>query len=222
MREHGEAYTLECDLAFFGKITASFSHEINNIMSIINEYNGLLSDMVALAEQGSELDCGKVAHISRNMSRQLARGATIVKRLNKFAHSADEKVLSFDMSELLRNVSAFSQRYAGKKNLRIDEDIPQEAVVIVNNPFRTQHAVFLAFQLIADGAAANERITIALRREGDQVVVMVSTGRFEERANNPLRMDLLRSLLSTVEGQVEVIERDGGGRAFALRVANLS
>ena len=38
----------ENSLAFFGAITASVSHELNNVMSIIDQNNGLLKDLLAV------------------------------------------------------------------------------------------------------------------------------------------------------------------------------
>ena len=37
------------DLTFFGKVNASISHELKNILAIISETAGLLGDLVHLA-----------------------------------------------------------------------------------------------------------------------------------------------------------------------------
>jgi len=43
-------------LRFFGKIVASISHEIKNVMAIINEKAGLIKDLTLMAEKGVESD----------------------------------------------------------------------------------------------------------------------------------------------------------------------
>jgi len=43
-------------LKFFGKMTASISHELKNVLAIINENAGLLEDLCAMAEKGRPVD----------------------------------------------------------------------------------------------------------------------------------------------------------------------
>ena len=40
----------ETGLQFFGKMTASISHEIKNVLAIINENAGLLEDLALLSD----------------------------------------------------------------------------------------------------------------------------------------------------------------------------
>ena len=55
MNENRNEILKEKGLAFFGEITASVSHEINNAISIINEYSGLLEDLTYTAERGENV-----------------------------------------------------------------------------------------------------------------------------------------------------------------------
>ena len=45
----------ESGLQFFGKMTASISHEIKNVLAIINENAGLLEDLALMADRGAEI-----------------------------------------------------------------------------------------------------------------------------------------------------------------------
>ncbi|NNG12708.1 MAG: sensor histidine kinase, partial [Halobacteria archaeon] len=38
------------ELRYFGKVTASISHELKNVLAILNEHTGLLQDLTAMAE----------------------------------------------------------------------------------------------------------------------------------------------------------------------------
>jgi len=44
------------ELEFFGKITACISHELNNVLSIINEYTGLLEDLMLTCGDGKTFE----------------------------------------------------------------------------------------------------------------------------------------------------------------------
>jgi len=46
----------ETGLQFFGKMTASISHEIKNVLAIINENAGLLEDLALMADGGAEIE----------------------------------------------------------------------------------------------------------------------------------------------------------------------
>ncbi|MEE4112297.1 MAG: hypothetical protein V2I40_05740, partial [Desulfobacteraceae bacterium] len=43
-------------LAFFGKVNASISHELKNVMAIISETAGLLGDLSEMARGGGSVD----------------------------------------------------------------------------------------------------------------------------------------------------------------------
>ena len=44
--------TSEMGLQFFGRMSASISHEIKNVLAIINENAGLLEDFSLMADRG--------------------------------------------------------------------------------------------------------------------------------------------------------------------------
>ena len=50
----------EMELSFFGTISASVSHELNNVLSIINEYAGLLDDLVTADKKGIPFENEKI------------------------------------------------------------------------------------------------------------------------------------------------------------------
>ena len=60
-------------LQFFGKMTASISHEIKNTLAIMNENAGLLEDLSILAERGRPLDLERVKRIAGQVTKQIHR-----------------------------------------------------------------------------------------------------------------------------------------------------
>ena len=80
----------ETGLQFFGKMSASISHEMKNVMAIINENAGLLEDLTVMAEKGMPIDPQRLRTQASRIMKQIRRGDDIIKGMNRFAHSVDE------------------------------------------------------------------------------------------------------------------------------------
>lgn len=132
----------ERGLAFFGRIAASVTHEMNNVMSIIEQVSGLLDDLCAGAESGNPLDIEKVRGISERICKQVERGVSIIQRMNKFAHSVDEPVKDLDLNELAENMVELCRRFAGLRKLRIEWRPADAPVRLVSKPFLLEQVIF--------------------------------------------------------------------------------
>jgi len=75
---------------FFGRMSASISHEIKNVLAIINENAGLLDDFALMAEKGMPLDPRRLGKVAESLMKQVRRADAIVRNMNKFAHSVDD------------------------------------------------------------------------------------------------------------------------------------
>ena len=84
----------ETGLQFFGKISASISHELKNVMAIVNENAGLLEDLTVMAERGKPLDPARLKLMAAAVQKQIGRADVILKNMNRFAHSFDETLAS--------------------------------------------------------------------------------------------------------------------------------
>ena len=71
-------------LQFFGKISASISHEIKNVLAIINENAGLLEDFTLMAEKGRPIDMERFKTVAGKIRGQVGRADGIVKNFNRF------------------------------------------------------------------------------------------------------------------------------------------
>ena len=67
-------------LQFSGSMTASISHELKNVLAIVNENGGLLGDLAMLVAKGRPLDPERLKTISGNIHRQVQRADVIIKR----------------------------------------------------------------------------------------------------------------------------------------------
>lgn len=125
----------EQELRYFGKVTASVSHELKNVLAILNEHAGLLQDFTTMAEQGRALDVERIRRLSATMLGQIGRGDAIVKRMNRFAHSADQGRASVDLGGLATLVVEMFGRTAVIRGVTVELKGPEVAVNIRTNPF---------------------------------------------------------------------------------------
>ena len=67
----------ESGLQFFGKVSASISHELKNVLAIINENAGLLEDLTLAAQRGKAIDPERLNRTAGNFLKQIHRAHNI-------------------------------------------------------------------------------------------------------------------------------------------------
>ena len=128
---------------FMGKINASISHEIKNVLAIINENAGLLEDFTLMAEKGMAIDPGRLKTLAGKIQSQIRRADRIVKNMNTFAHSVDETTGRLELGELLSFMAALSERPAAMKGMTISVEPPPNPITITTNPFFLENMIWL-------------------------------------------------------------------------------
>jgi signal transduction histidine kinase len=162
---------LDDGLAFFGAVTASVSHELNNVISIIDQTAGLLQDMIAAENKGIPINIERLSTAVGTVQKQTQRGLDTIGRLNRFAHSTDEGHVEFDPAEVLGNLVELCQRLAGLKYARLQLRPCAERLKMVGNPFLLQAVVFLSIRTALDAARRDDTIEVSTCAEGDGTLV---------------------------------------------------
>jgi signal transduction histidine kinase len=154
------------ELAFFGKIAAGMTHEMRNVLAIINESNGLMSDLLAMAKDSSFPYRDKFLRSISKIEAQVKRGVVISGNFNRFAHSMDNPIANIDLNELVEQTVALAQRFARLKNIELQACLSSEPVFLVTFPFRLQMALTKAVEA-----------GIACLPEGGVIELQVDAGR---------------------------------------------
>jgi len=128
---------------FFGKMSASISHEIKNALATINETAGLLEDLAILVEKGKPLDLERLKILAGRIMKQVQRADEIVKNMNKFAHSVDEAVKDVELGETLELMLALSERFASMRGVTLESKLPSDPIAITTIPFFLNHLLWL-------------------------------------------------------------------------------
>ena len=109
-------------LRFFGRISASVSHEIKNVFAVINEAAGLIEDFTVMAERGMPLRPERLKSAANSIQGQIRRGDGIVRNMNAFAHSTDEDVREVDLAEALKLAVDLTARFADMRQIKLAVD----------------------------------------------------------------------------------------------------
>jgi C4-dicarboxylate-specific signal transduction histidine kinase len=172
-------YPADTEIRFFGTITASVTHELNNVMSIISQTGGLLEDLLSGNRLGRPISPESLERIAGKIRVQTARGTDIVNRLNRFAHSADEPTGAFDLGEALNNLGQLAQRLATLRGAILKLTLEDTTLELEGCQFRILQTVFLVLLAILPEAQKGETITLSLEKNADcaRVGIRLDTGR---------------------------------------------
>ena len=152
-------------LHFFGNMTASISHEIKNALAIINENGGLLGDLVLLMEKGRPLDPERLKTMSGNIRRQVQRADDIIRRLNRFAHSAHEPAANIDVREIFDFTTALAARLATMKGVSMTI-APGPPVQMEVRPFQLENLLWLCLKHLFVVTEGSQSVEFAVEESG--------------------------------------------------------
>ena len=145
---------------FCGEVNASISHEIKNVMAIINENAGLLEDMVALHQQGAPFDDARLVKLARSVSRQITRANDIIGVMNRFAHSADHDREPVDIGETVQFMIKLTDRLVALQGHRFDLHLPEKAATITTSRFYLQYTIWCCLQAVMQASRPDDAIQI--------------------------------------------------------------
>ena len=208
-------------LAFFGAITASVTHELNNVMAIIEQVNGLLEDMVAGAQGGRIIAPEKIANIQARITKQVDRGVGIIKRLNAFAHSVDEPVKSFDLSSLLSDLTALCERFAMLRKQTLEFQAPVGAFMVRNSPYYVELAAYLSLKLLMEAVPEEGLISLTLKEHEAGAQIAISGSPASELKNAEGELADLTAVVKSLRGDFTRNQTEQEIR-FELKVPQIS
>ena len=171
----------EAGLQFFGKMSASISHEMKNVLAIINENAGLLEDLTVMAEKGMPIDPERLKTQASRIMKQIRRGDDIIKGMNRFAHSVDEPLRQTDLNDSLALMCALSGRFASMRGVTLEQEPPSTQVPIITHPFFLQNLLWLCLDFAMGCAGAGK--TVFLKAEKTEGGAKIRFSKLQGLAN---------------------------------------
>ncbi|MFC1708082.1 hypothetical protein ACFL59_14900 [Planctomycetota bacterium] len=203
MRDNQQHNLRQSDLAFFGAITASVTHEFKNCLAVINEYSGLLEDLLMGAAPDDCIDVDRIAKVPVSISRQVSRADQIVNRLNQFAHSVDQPMVQFELNELIERIVGLVRRLADMQRVDLEVNPPDDQVSVEGNPFLLQHVIYGCIERCLRHSKQGGSITITWKREGDGAEVNVTGAMGSSEAGGADNDGLLSLLVTELGARVD-------------------
>jgi hypothetical protein len=149
------------DLRFFGVVTASVTHELNNVNSTIEQIAGLLEDHLALLQADQSADPERLRTIHERIVRQTRRAAGTIERLNRFAHYADTPCVHIDLNGLVANLRDLAERLAGRCRIALSFAPAAEDVALEGDPFLLARLIFGHLEVFWENLPAGAEIEIS-------------------------------------------------------------
>jgi signal transduction histidine kinase len=161
---------------FFGKMSASLSHEIKNALAILNENAGLLDDWLMLAERGRPLDPVRLKTMAGKMMQQIHRADSLVKRLNAFAHSADTQFQMIDLATALEPIVSIVQRPAAMAEASVTLETPGKPVLAASYLFLLENLIWITINYLLAAGHKEIKLVPQLGDDGPQIRVIGQFG----------------------------------------------
>ncbi len=204
MRTHKDQLVFEQSIGFFGAVTASLSHEMNNVMAIINELSGLMDDFLVTADDNQPPDPKRQREILERVSAQVQRGIGYVRQLNSFAHSADDPNEILDARESFEEIAALCQRFAKLKQVTLKSTSPKQTLRFKGSSFMLQQIIFRSIEIALMTSGQGDSLSVDLEDEGDGVRITVKNQRpFEATSDVSGKISSLEQIASTLGGKLE-------------------
>ena len=147
-------------IQFFGKMSASISHEIKNVLAVINENAGLLEDICFMADRGKPGDIARLKKIAGDVKDQVRRADRIVTAMSRFAHSADEPSTETDLGELTALLGLLAMRFAAMRGVEIKTLAPSDPVLVTTFPFGLLNLLWTCLDCAMTAAGSGKMVEI--------------------------------------------------------------
>jgi C4-dicarboxylate-specific signal transduction histidine kinase len=160
-------------LAFFGGVCAAVSHELKNVLAVINEQAGLLGDLSCMAARGMPLDPDRLAAVAACLQKQVCRGDAILTDVSRFAHTADPAPRPLPLGEAACLAVSLCQRRAAMRQVALTAT-PGCAALAPGDAFALVRLVALCLERAMDAPDAAKAVAVATADAPDGPTLTVS------------------------------------------------
>lgn len=168
---------------FFGEVSASVAHELQNVLAIVKETAGLMQDNLLMQKDALSPEIAET--FSKTITRiqeQTERGGKITAGLNGFAHTADLPETGVVVSEVVQRLVFLSRRIFQNMGLGAEVDEIDASLVIKTDPVRFQMLVFNCIRYV--GCAESDLTTLQLRVTGRTCLGILIAREFESASGS--------------------------------------
>jgi C4-dicarboxylate-specific signal transduction histidine kinase len=151
-------------IQFFGKMSASISHEIKNALAVINENAGLLEDICFMEDRGKPIDTTRLKKIAGDVKDQVRRADRITTAMSRFAHSADELATATDLGELTALLGLLAMRFGALRGVTIRTHAPSAPVLVTTFPFGLLNLLWTCLDCAMTAAGSGKTVELVAEK----------------------------------------------------------
>jgi signal transduction histidine kinase len=195
----------ETGLQFFGEMSASISHEIKNVLAIVNENAGLLEDLTLMADRGKPIDPARLKMMAAAVKKQIGRADGIIKNMNRLAHSIDQTVTNVELNETISLLVGLTARFAVIRGVQVDLKLPENPVMFQTAPFFLMNLLWrcLDFSMSASGDGKRIELVAEEAENGVRIQFRRLTG-LSQALKETFPSDREKNLLAVLEAALTV------------------
>jgi C4-dicarboxylate-specific signal transduction histidine kinase len=198
---------------FFGKMSASATHEIKNTLAIINENIGLMDDLSLMSKNGM-LSCEQINGISKKIKKQVRRSNNILQKLNKFSHSVDLTNQVIDLEKTTMFTLDLASRLIDMYEVTIEIFPATSSMGIKANQFFLENIIWKAVEAACNGAKQEKTVSVSFKQDKDTFAVLFSMDNIDTGFMNNLFTSLEDKAL--IKFLNIVIEKNLDDHCFSL------
>ena len=211
-------------MASFGRLLADFSHEMRNHLAVIQEANGLLEDILAMEGGAPPPLLASLGETAAQIGQRVRRSAELCRCLSGMAHRSDTPRSSFQMNELLVELTAFLERSARSQQVTLQLDLGQGIDAIYNEPSLLQHLLYQLYAFSLELLGNGQTLTISTAQAEGGVAIsfrLAGVPELDLAGLSETASVVVASLGAKLEGLGEIREGAADSSGFRLLVPSL-
>ncbi|OGR38628.1 MAG: hypothetical protein A2051_11920 [Desulfovibrionales bacterium GWA2_65_9] len=178
------------DALFMGRMTASATHELQNILATIRESSGLMDDLLAMGSEG-------FAHAERFkkglgvLAEQVERGMILTEQLNFCAHAPEKCPAGADINEAVRALVGLSRRHAARRRTTLVLAPGRSGLRTSLRAVEVMDAVGAVLEAALDVLPMGTQLMLSVEEQGGLGVVRLDSPGFEALRQAPAWSELV-------------------------------
>lgn len=161
-------------LQYFKTMLPLFSHEAKNVLAVINENAGLMTDYILMAQKGKTLDLERLSSLSTSISKQVARFNTLITDVRQAAHGIDHNPQTVCLVQHVRQVSELLSTKAAMQSVQFHVSAMEEPMLIHTRPLLLLHIMWVCLDYAMQTSEQGRHVGLSLEKRGENALVLMS------------------------------------------------
>jgi two-component system NtrC family sensor kinase len=166
------AFMRSAKLASIGELATGLAHEINNPLAIISADQTNISDIVS----DLDIDAKNLDDIKESLERskkQIQRCKSITTKMLQFGRKRETELEPTDLAKSMQEIIKLLDRQASVRNVELILDFKEDLPSVMVDPVELEQVIVNLFHNSFDAIPFGGKISLALQRKDDEVLLEV-------------------------------------------------